>query len=161
MIPLGQGGCEGAGKHNWTPPFQLSGIPDVFGRGHRRGHRMSPGRLAPGESERLARLLSEKGVNLAGIHGTEQHRLRPSSASENSFRWMSVPGCRPPIHSGIAHESRTRVFTLALLPLEGPEVLHQVAAGPGSSSFLQAGSFDTSIVPGHSESGFRGFGMAI
>jgi hypothetical protein len=171
VIPLGLGGSEGAGKPNWKPPFQLSGFPDVFSRDHRHGNRKSRGRLGPGESERLAVLLSEKGVNLSGIHGTEQHRLRllPPRRTVSERFGAGLPAADP-------FQNRPRIkdagFTLALLPLEGPEGFHQVAAGPGFSSFLQAGSFDTSILcprtrrvsflPSERLSRSRtGFGMAI
>src|ERR1035438_6589028 len=56
-------------------------------------------------------------------------RVVPASDSASSFATASVAGCLPPIHSRTAQESRTRVFTLALLRLEGCERPHQVAAG--------------------------------
>ena len=40
-----------------------------------------------------------------------------------------VAGCLPLIHSRIAQESRTRVFTPALLHPEGCERVHQIATG--------------------------------
>src|SRR5271157_1138574 len=53
--------------------------------------------------------------------------VRPSSASESSLPTRSQAGCLPLIHSRIAQESSTRVFTFALLLLEGGECAHQVA----------------------------------
>src|SRR5580704_18638429 len=63
-------------------------------------------------------------------------RVRPSSASESNLRTKWHAGCLPPIHSRMAHESRTRVFTLALPFLEGGECADQIATCPGSLQFF-------------------------
>src|SRR5277367_6120367 len=56
-------------------------------------------------------------------------RVAPASDSARSFATASVAGCLPLIHSRMAQESRTRVFTPALLVLEACELFHQVATG--------------------------------
>src|SRR5271157_3575543 len=79
--------------------------------------------------------------------------VRPSSASESSLPTRSQAGWRPLIHSRIAHESRTRVFTFALLLLEGGECVHQAAAGGGAFQFLPGGLFrQHNILAPHFES---------
>ena len=72
-------------------------------------------------------------------------RAAPALDSASRPAIASVAGCLPLIHSRMAQESRTRVFTLALLPFEGCERLHQLARGslqflpgrfPGEDDFL-------------------------
>src|ERR1700691_3177048 len=61
---------------------------------------------------------------------------RSSSASKSNAATASAAGCRPAIHSRIAHESRTRVFTRALFLLVGGKSAHQVAPRSGTRQFL-------------------------
>src|SRR5580658_3093718 len=63
------------------------------------------------------------------------NRAEPAADSARSLATASVAGWLPPIHSRIAQESRTRVFTLALLASERRECAHQIAAASALEFF--------------------------
>src|SRR5437016_13044431 len=93
-------------------------------------------RFPPRFGQRLAMMLPKEVVNFPNINCA--HR-------EPDLVLFRVRGCRPLIHSRIAHESRTRVFTLTFLASESRKGLIKSGPAAASANFFQAGSFESTI----------------
>src|SRR5271169_3762433 len=81
-------------------------------------------------------------MNSRAVAASDPARIRATA---------SLAGCLPLIHSRMAQESRTRVFTLALLFLKGGKLLHQVGA-TGTLKLLPGSSLGKdNLLPAHFE----------
>src|SRR5512140_2564892 len=82
------------------------------------------------------RPLSDAAFQMSSAVGTSIATGSAGADSRQDSASAAVAGCRPLIHSRIAHESRTRVFTLTLPFLVSCEGAHQVARGGRTPQFL-------------------------